>query len=84
MDQDGTFEEELQAFQDLQTLLSEGCGKYAAHPACIFYQLEDLEYFRLIAPDGWAPHIDFHGQPFSHLWTAAMRRRSAQRGERLR
>jgi hypothetical protein len=56
------FAEEVALFQAAQTALSLACGRQPTHPTCLFYQLPDMHYFRLINTQGFAPALDLAGQ----------------------
>ena len=42
-------ENELRDFRQVQTLLKDICHQNPDHPACIWYSLDDLQFFRLIS-----------------------------------
>eukprot|EP00042_Codosiga_hollandica_P037321 m.292292 g.292292 ORF g.292292 m.292292 type:complete len:138 (-) comp55111_c1_seq8:173-586(-) len=42
------FQNEVKAFKALSAKLNQICGANATHPACVWYGLDDLSFFRLV------------------------------------
>ena len=53
-----SFQEELDVYRKLQASLSDTCRDAADHPACVWYKLNDLQFFRMIK-QGYAEAVPF-------------------------
>jgi len=51
------FADEVAAFKELQATLAESCRLNRRHAVCSWYQLTDLEFFRLISEQGYSPAV---------------------------
>jgi 23S rRNA A2030 N6-methylase RlmJ len=49
----------MSVYQQVQSSLTQTCDRYKQHPACIWYNLLDLQFFRFIH-DGKAPVMPFN------------------------
>lgn len=59
--EDSSFQEELQAFRELQKSIGEVCKANPEHVFCRWYQLEDLDFFGIISEAGYTPVVSFDG-----------------------
>ena len=53
------FQAELAEFRAAQASLRHICTEAAAHPACVWYKLNDLQFQRLIDKQNFAPPVPF-------------------------
>ena len=53
-----SFQEELDVYRRLQESLDNTCRDAADHPACVWYKLNDLQFFRMIKK-GYAEEVPF-------------------------
>lgn len=51
------FQEEVDAFRALQATLADTCRRHRQHAICSWYQLTDLEFFRLLSTEGFSPAV---------------------------
>ena len=54
-----SFQEEMRVFRTVQTKLAETCHAHQDHPACVWYSLNDLQFFRMITHGRTMP-VEFH------------------------
>ena len=54
-----SFQEELKVFREAQRVLQTVCLRERNHPACIWYKLNDLQFFRMISHNV-TPMIPFY------------------------
>ncbi len=52
-----SFQEEVAAFRNISRILNENCKEHQNHPACLWYTIDDLSFYRLIR-DTYAQPVD--------------------------